>query len=49
MTVPEVQQWLGENELRLHHFIGDEMQIVRNRLHGSLHHQGSASGKRYLR
>jgi hypothetical protein len=42
MTPGECQQWLSENRLRLHHFSGDEMQIVPERLHGTLGHQGSA-------
>jgi hypothetical protein len=28
MTFRECQEWLGENKLRLHHYGGDEMQIV---------------------
>jgi hypothetical protein len=41
MTPREVQQWLSSNNLRLHHFSGNEMQIVPERLHGALGHQGS--------
>jgi len=41
-TIRECQQWLRENNLRLHHFSGNEMQIVTERLHGALGHQGSA-------
>jgi hypothetical protein len=46
MTFRECQQWLSKNELRLHHYGGDEMQIVPERLHGALGHQGSATEKR---
>ena len=42
MTAGECQGWLRASALRLHHFSGDEMQIVPERLHGALGHQGSA-------
>jgi hypothetical protein len=43
MTFQECQQWLRDNNLRLHHYGGGEMQIVPERLHGALGHQGSAT------
>jgi len=46
MSFRECQEWLGENKLRLHHYGGDEIQIVPERLHGALGHQGSATEMR---
>ena len=46
MTVAEVQRWLREHQLRLHHYGGREMQLVPERLHGALAHQGSATEMR---
>ena len=43
MSEPAVKQWLADNDLRIHHFGGNEVQIVRERLHGALHHQGGSS------
>ena len=43
MTFRECQEWLSENNLRVHHYGGDEMQLVDERLHGALGHQGSAT------
>lgn len=43
MTKEAVERWLVDNDLRIHHFGGDEVQIVPERLHGALHHQGGAS------
>src|SRR5271165_2736946 len=43
----EMEQWLAENQQRLHHFGGDEMQIVPRRLH-ELFHQGGAQELRGL-
>ena len=43
MTEAAVRQWLDDNDLVIHHFGGDEVQIVPERLHGALHHQGGAS------
>ena len=42
MLFQECHLWLTNNSLRLHHFSGNEMQIVPERLHGALGHQGSA-------
>jgi hypothetical protein len=43
MTEAAVERWLADNDLVIHHFGGDEVQIVPERLHGALHHQGGAS------
>jgi hypothetical protein len=45
-TVAEMEQWLRDQRLTLHHQAGDTMQVVPSRLHGALHHQGSASAMR---
>jgi hypothetical protein len=36
-----VKNWLKENRIDLHHFSGNEMQLVPERLHRALGHQGS--------
>lgn len=41
ITPAECQQWLRDNDLRLHHYSSNEMQIVPGRLHEELAHQGS--------
>ncbi|MBV9757509.1 MAG: hypothetical protein JO047_10680 [Alphaproteobacteria bacterium] len=43
----EMEQWLADNQQRLHHFGGDEMQVVPRRLH-ELFHQGGAQELRGL-
>lgn len=41
-TQEAVHKWLKANKLVIHHYKGDEMQIVPEALHGGLHHQDSA-------
>jgi hypothetical protein len=43
MTARQAQQWLRDNSLRIHHYGGRMMQVVPERLHSGLAHQGSAS------
>jgi hypothetical protein len=42
MTPADCIEWLRKNGLRIHHYGGNEMQIVPKRLHSALKHQGSA-------
>ena len=42
----DMERWLREAGLRLHHQAGDTMQIVPGPLHNALGHQGSATAKR---
>ena len=43
MTSREFRQWRADNRLTWHHYGGGELQLVPQRLHGALHHVGSAS------
>ncbi len=47
MEPEAIEQWLSDNQLRLHHFGGKEMQAVPRRLH-ELFHEGGASELRGL-
>lgn len=42
MTKKAVREWLDENALQIHHYKGDEMQLVPADLH-KVAHQGGAS------
>jgi phage antirepressor YoqD-like protein len=41
MTAKEVRTWLNENDLQIHHYKGQQMQLVPAALH-RLAHQGGA-------
>ncbi len=47
MTPSQVRAWLREQDVRMHHFQGNVMQLVPTRLHQVVHHTGSVgmSGK----
>ncbi|MGH1506246.1 MAG: hypothetical protein ACRBI6_22035 [Acidimicrobiales bacterium] len=43
LSPAEIVGWLRDNRLHLHHGGGRTMQVVTERLHGALAHQGQAS------
>jgi hypothetical protein len=43
MTEEQVRQWRQAHGLTYHHYAGDELQLVPQRIHAPLAHQGSAS------
>lgn len=45
MSKAAVMRWLSENDLRIHHYKGNEMQLVPTDIH-AIAHQGGASGLR---
>ena len=49
MTFREVEEWIRENDIRIHHFGGRDMQLVPGRLHDALAHNGGASELRERR
>jgi hypothetical protein len=43
MTDRQVAEWRRDNGLTYHHFAGNQLQLVPQRVHAPLAHQGSAS------